>query len=132
MKSSGKFKKSVLVIPTCASLPKESSLFKKVIADSTVEEAIDTLISCGYRNILADDKAEIVTLKKTSNEKEVFLLVNAGEKFAGKVLLNTEKAVDHITIYNPIDDSKKTVDIIDKKVALEIEKHKCIVLIVEA
>ena len=73
-----------------------------------------------------------MTLKKTSNEKEVFLLVNAGEKFAGKVLLNTEKAVDHITIYNPIDDSKKTVDIIDKKVALEIEKHKCIVLIVEA
>lgn len=130
--SSGKFEKSALVIPTCASLPKESSLFKKVIADSTVEEAIDTLISCGYRNILTDDKAEIVTLKKTSNEKEIFLLVNAGEKFAGKVLLNTEKAVDHITIYNPIDDSKKTVDIIDKKVALEIEKHKCIVLIVEA
>ena len=123
LKDSGAFDGAALVLPPSVRIPEGCDGFAEAISELDADAAVKRLSALGYRNISAE--AELVCLKKASQDRTAFLVVNVGEAFSGKLKLNTEVPLFSVPVYDPDTDTSEACRVNADSPSLSIGKGEC-------
>lgn len=124
------FDNAVIVVPPMAKIPTGAEKFSKVIDGLSANEVADELSRLGYKNVVVKDDVKLVTLKKVSEKKDAFLLVNYGESFDTEVMLNTKKPLNRASIYDPDTGDSTDAELTNGGLRLFIPSGECRVIFV--
>ena len=129
LKDSKLFESAVLVLAPGSKKPCGSEAFAEIICETNAPETVQTLRSMGLSCAETKNGQRLIASKRTSSEKEVWILVSKENGYEGTLKLSVGTDLSSVTLYDPYTDVNTELPITGNTVLVKIPENECRLII---